>query len=460
MSAVSRVSRVALILALACGAAAAIPAAVTADPARLTTSALRFPAGFDPSEPHLAMDPTDSRRLFAVAQGAPSSQLPKEVLWRTADGGSTWRRSGLLGGVGNGARGISGDPVVAALGGDRVLFGTLTYDFDIPAGVAIGHVGTRVSTDGGATFGAFGSADTGRLPLCFFDGSCSGPPPPGLVMLDKPWLAVDTGHSRYAGSAYLVWARTDIDTGTRRLLFARSRDGGRTYSNPVQLDSTTEALQNGLEELAQIAVRPDGTVDVVWNSRRHSSPVMLHAVSRNGGASFQIHRLVTLRARSSPLGIVSSLAVSANGRLGLCWSQARSARRYDAKVACRLTDRSGRWGSIRVPLPGQRLPEYLPAVAFSGERLWVAGYVSGPRSTRLVAIRSTADGFGEPQTLNRWPVPRRRICGPHPPDCRQGQTFIGDYIGLAATRERLTAAYIKPSTPGARNQVLVTTLAR
>ena len=129
-----------------------------AEPARLTTRALRFPTGFDPSEPPLAMDPNDSRRLFAVAQGAPSC----------------------------------------------------------------------------ATFGAFGSADTGRLPLCFFDGSCSGPPPPG--------------------------------------------------------------------------------------------------------------------------------------------------------------------GSIRVPLPGQRLPEYLPAVAFGGERLWVAAYASGPRSTRLVAVRSTADGFGEPQT--------------------------------------------------------------
>jgi hypothetical protein len=56
-------------------------------------------------------------------------------------------------------------------------------------------------------------------------------------------------------------------------------------------------------------------------------------------------------------------------------------------------------------------------------------------------------------------VPSSRICGPHPPACQEGQTFIGDYIGLVATSRAVTLAYIAPSArPGETNRVLVASL--
>lgn len=110
-------------------------------------------------------------------------------------------------------------------------------------------------------------------------------------------------------------------------------------------------------------------------------------------------------------------------------------------------------------LPGNRGRQYLPAAAFQGQRLWVAAYASSATSTRLVAVRSQGNHFGAPVTVNRWPVPADRICAPHPPDCLEGQTFIGDYIGLVATRRQVVVAYIEPSAaPPQPNRVLVSSL--
>ena len=98
------------------------------------------------------------------------------------------------------------------------------------------------------------------LPLCVFTTGC--PPPPNAQGLDKPWLAIDETHGRFRGSAYLVWVH-DYADGRHQLRFSVSHDRGRTYSAPLVLDRSTAARLDGLEELAQLAVRPDGTVDVV-----------------------------------------------------------------------------------------------------------------------------------------------------------------------------------------------------
>jgi hypothetical protein len=427
--------------------------------AGVATTVLEVPPGRDVSEPHLAVAPDDPKRLFAVAQtivpelGFASGQ---ELLWRTEDGGKSWTRSPLLGGSENSTAGISGDPVVAAGSNGLVLFGTLTFDLDAGAETATEHVGTRVSTDGGASFTAFGGADQATLPVCLFAGSCLPPAPPSLKFLDKPWLAVDATRGAFAGSAYLVWLRVDLGNGRRELVISRSPDEGRTYGRPVVLQDSSDEEMAGLEELAQVAVRPDGTVDAVWNGVRRGRPLILHAVSRDGGANFSApERVVRLRPQANRSGIVTSLAVSRRGRLGLCWSQAQSPDRYDARVACKVTDKRGVWGPAREILPDNGDRQYLPAATFQGERLWAAAYVSSATSTRLLAVRYERRRFGDPITVNSWPIASDRICAPHPPDCQEGQTFIGDYIGLIATRRRVVAAYIEPSAgPPAPNRVL------
>jgi hypothetical protein len=442
--------------AAASGAASASERAERRHP-RVRTTVLEVPAGgpeMDPSEPHIAVDPNDPKRLFAVAQVGPES-FRMEFLWRSNDGGKTWTRSPLLGGSDNSPAGEAHDPVAAAGGHGLVLYGTMVGDIDAAAGTGTLRVGTRVSTDGGASFTGFGSADQTTLPLCVFDGSCL--PPPGARFLDKPWLAIDTTGGPFSGTAYLVWFQKHIFTGQRELLVAVSRDQGRTYGPPVLLAESNEAELAGLEENAQVAVRPNGTVDVVWNGLRDGRPLILHAWSTDGGASFSASEtVVRLQPDASREGVVTSLAASPRGRLALCWQQARSPDPYDQRVACKVRARRGGWGPQQAILPGDRERQYLPVATFQGERLWVAAYVSNATSTRLMAIRRVGHHFGHPLTVNRWPIPSERICGPIPPACPEGGTFIGDYIGMVAAGRHLVVAYIQPSAdPSEPNRVLV-----
>jgi len=445
------------------GAAAAASSAghIAAHPShpRIATTMLHVPVGTDPSEPHLTVDPNDPERLYAVAQVQIPGLLTQELMWWTENGGRRWLRSPLLGGADNtsSTSGFSVDPVVAAGGKALVLFGAFALDADAAAGKAILRVGTRVSTDRGATFSAFGTADRVTLPLCVFTTGC--PPPPNSQGLDKPWLAIDGTHGRFGGSAYLVWVH-DFADGRHQLRFSVSRDRGHTYSAPIVLDRSTAARLDGLEELAQLAVRPDGTVDLVWNAVRHGRPVILHAVSTDGGASFRTQRpIARLRQGASRSGIVTTLAVSRTGRMGICWSQARSANRYDPLVACKIADHAGSWSHARRILPRGGSREYLPAAGFQGERLWVAAYVSDATSTRLVAVGARRHGFGRAITVHRWPVPGSRICGPRVPECLDTATFIGDYIGLVATSRRIVIDYIAPSrTRSQQNGLVISSL--
>jgi len=112
---------------------------------RIATTVLHVPAGTDPSEPHLAVDPNDPGRLYAVAQVQIPGLLTQELMWRTKDGGRRWLRSPLLGGADNtsSTSGFSVDPVIAAGGNPLVLFGAFTLDADVAAGKAILRIGTR-----------------------------------------------------------------------------------------------------------------------------------------------------------------------------------------------------------------------------------------------------------------------------------------------------------------------------
>jgi len=145
--------------------------------------------------------------------------------------------------------------------------------------------------------------------------------------------------------------------------------------------------------------------------------------------------------------------------MGICWSQARSPNRYDPLVACKISEHDGSWSHARRILPGDGSREYVPAVGFQGERLWVAAYVSDATSTRLVAVGAGRHGFGRAITVHRWPVPGSRICGPRLPECLDTATFIGDYIGLVATPRQVVIDYIAPSrNRSQQNRMVISSL--
>lgn len=318
-------------------------------------------------------------------------------MWNSADGGKTWNLVGPMGGTDNGPDGLAADPVVAVGPHRQVVVAGLAVDIQ-PTGTLALHAGTRVSTDAGRSFAAFGTAEQVSVPPPCLAGAAA------CDFLDKPWVAVDTTRSAYRGSVYLAWIHRQLPSGLEDLRFAVSRDAGRSYGPPLVLQhtSTADVLPTGFNENPQLAVRPDGTIDAVWNGLREGVPYILHAVSTDGGRSFSgAERVVRLDPTASRRGIVPTLAVSPKGRLGLCWAQSVAADHYDPRVRCVVADRHGDWRGPRRRLPDNRDRQYLPAATFQGERLWLAAYVASATRTTVVAVAMGKhdEGFRPPMTL-------------------------------------------------------------
>ena len=83
----------------------------------------------------------------------------------------------------------------------------------------------------------------------------------------------------------------------------RCSAGRPTYASPYILEHLVPGqLEGEVEEYVQVAGRPDGTVDAVWNTVRDGVPVVVQATSSDGGASFSTPTpvsLAPLRRRST-----------------------------------------------------------------------------------------------------------------------------------------------------------------
>lgn len=453
-----------VVLAAAAAVLASAPAATGHRARHLRVVALPPPALADArlvSEPHIAVTPGRPSALVAVAQTNRAV-----VAWRSSDGGRTWSAGAPLRGVRGTAGYAAGDPVIALGHGGLAAFAAVAIDRRGRC-TLLDTTGSYRSIDGGRTFGSMRPpARPVPLPRHFFGvppvPQC--PIPPGLthvVTLDKPWVAVDSTHGRFRGSAYLTWSRNDqhLDGSVFTTLFlARSRDGGKTYSKPVTI--APRAQRPGeIEHYSQVAVRPDGTVDVVWNDLWRGRPAVVHVASRDGGVTFSAVRPVAVLGGRTPLGLTSSLAVSSSGSLAVCWSGSTRLGAYRPRIACSRSRDGQVWSRPVAPF-GRRADQYLPAAAFQGERLWIAGYRSTRHSTRvLLAGSDRSGGFDRPVPLAARPYGRAVLCGPHPPDCSPRQRFVGDYMGAAATRRHVWVDFVLPAHgPRSANRVYVARL--
>jgi hypothetical protein len=432
-----------LVLLLASGAAAPAP------PVRIVTLTPPpgLPAPATVSEPHLAIDPSHPSVLVAAAQ---TTAL---ATWRSVDGGEHWQASLPPAGKNGMPSSGGGDPVVAVGADGATLLGGVAID---PAGrcTLLDRIGAYRLPAGSAEFDPPAAVSRAvPLPRHFFGtppvASC--PIPRGLTQVttnDKPWLTVDTTRGSRRGWVYVVWSRYDQTlTGKTwsTLYLAVSRDGGRTYGAPIVIAPRRE--QPGeVEHYSQVAVRPDGTLDVVWNEFRAGRTSIVHRASRDGAATFGARETITVLPRgTTPVGLVSALAVSPTGKLGLCWSQSTAPKAFVGRILCAVSAGHGAWSKSVLPF-GAAGRQYLPAVTFQGARLWVAGYRSTAQTTRVL-VSGSADGttFDRPILLAKRQYGRGALCAPHPPDCGAHQRFVGDYIGAAAAPGHVWVDFVLPA---------------
>jgi hypothetical protein len=104
---------------------------------------------------------------------------------------------------------------------------------------------------------------------------------------DKPMIAVDTNPSSpFRDSVYVAWDNASNNAGksssNNALLFARSTDGGKTFSNPLALNTLTGGPNSVIG--ADPFVGPKGEVYVAWHDVQNNR-LMVNS-SFDGGVTF------------------------------------------------------------------------------------------------------------------------------------------------------------------------------
>jgi len=179
---------------------------------------------------------------------------------------------------------------------------------------------------------------------------------------DKPMIAVDTNmNSPFRDSVYVGWdtVTSGKSSANDDLLFARSTDGGKTFSSPVALNNPTGGPRQVIG--ADPFVGPNGEVYVAWHDVQQNLLMVNH--SFDGGATFGqqqpiaattvafddgIPAMASRRALLYPACDADRSGGSNRGTLYCSWMDETASNGTDIFVS-RSTDRGASWGApVRV----------------------------------------------------------------------------------------------------------------
>jgi hypothetical protein len=107
----------------------------------------------------------------------------------------------------------------------------------------------------------------------------------------------------------VVWG--DFATGERKVMFERSTDLGATFGDPVDIGrSSGQAFE------PEIAIGPDDAINVVWEDTAPGQSVIMFARSTDGGQTFSEPRQVSTGTGDATEGQIS---IDETGRISVVW---------------------------------------------------------------------------------------------------------------------------------------------
>lgn len=152
------------------------------------------------------------------------------------------------------------------------------------------------STDGGRTFGPNKRVNDDRTSEVQY----------------KPSIGVDE-----SGTIYVAWR--DGRKGNADIFFARSTDGGKTFSKNVQLNDDRGAAYQGNPTMG---VNAHGVVAVAWSDARNEKDDIYITVSRDQGRTFSKNRRVN-DDPDAPAHSHPAVAVDQSGTVFAAWEDFR-----------------------------------------------------------------------------------------------------------------------------------------
>ena len=377
--------------------------AVLAAPASADVRTLALPAGHRSTEAHVAIDPRDPRDVLVVARDEDRDRFVGIRRWRSSDGGKRFRASMLVDERLDGLPADASDPVAV---------------FD--------HLGRPAPAFLALRYGS--SSWQSRIALGDRIVVADEHPPP-LPSLgegfgtrrwhDKPWAAVDPSD----GLALVAWTmREDTESApVSRIAVARALPG-QAFS-PPQVVGTGNA--------AQPVLGPGDAAVLVWYDAPNLSgrASILAARSHDRGATWSAPAVLAagIAVRGDPP--FPTVVRSRHGSTA-CWQQFPAMRR--GRIACTRSRDGVTWTR---PVATGPAGAAQPALAATPDgRLWLAFYVHRASSTTVELWRSRNGGraWRRHSTLMRRRVPA------------YSWYFLGDYQGLAASRDRVIAAFVLP----------------
>lgn len=210
---------------------------------------------------------------------------------------------------------------------------------------------------------------------------------------NRPKLGFGTGNE-----IYLSWTRSGDQPFSGDVRFARSLDGGRTFSAPVTVNDDRAPVSHRFDALT---VTPDGRIHLLWLDKRDSSAAqksgekypgisLYHAVSTDRGASFGANRK---RADHTCECCRIALALDTDGTPVALWRHVFGANirdhallRLDEKQALRRVSHE-QWAVDACPHHG-------PALAIGADGHYHLAWFSGaPDKTGLYYARSGDRGL-------------------------------------------------------------------
>ena len=240
------------------------------------------------SEVHAAMNPADTNNIIAAAilQDPNNVISPiKVTVYYSKNFGQTWLTSNIVfsPNTGDGLVAGGGDPVIAFDKSGNAYIAWLVLNIDLFGSQTVKlALYYSSSSNQGQSWTAPVLIDFGTVTLDVLQGG-NGPG----ALVDKEWLAADQSNSPYEGNLYVSYTRFDIlDTNTivSRILVKTKPKNNGNFGAGVQVHQGVYSTI----QFSSIDVDRQGSVHVLFFAGNSDDDLALyHAVSDNGGASFQ-----------------------------------------------------------------------------------------------------------------------------------------------------------------------------